>query len=116
MSDDETRLGGLNIWSAAPDEVADLLSNGLGLGLRRCPGPDGNHYVGRADGLAISIHPGKEPAVELAFVVPAIQQAIKECQARGAAVTSSADRRPYGISASLAAPGPLRIELVQTTR
>jgi hypothetical protein len=115
MTGDETRLGGLNIWSTAPDRVADVLSGGLGVVLRRRSGrPSGAHYVGQVGGLTISIHTSDQPAVELAFVVPAIEAAIEQCLARGVAVTSRPEPRPYGISAGLLGPDTLRIELVQT--
>jgi hypothetical protein len=115
MTPPETRFGGLTIWSPAPDQVAGILSGALNIRLqRRTATAEGGHYSGRAGDLTISVHPGDEPAIELAFLVPAIGTAIDECRARGAAVTSAPGPRPYGTSATLLGPGSLRLELVQT--
>lgn len=106
-------LAGLNVFAANPSAVADLLSDALGLELRQRSAPDGHHYSGRAAGLVISVHPGDREALELAFVTPDIEDSIRRCEAEGATVSEAPREVPYGTSARLTGPDPIRLELVQ---
>jgi hypothetical protein len=114
MSSGEARLAAVNVWSAAPQDVARALDGALGIPLRERDGAEGaGHFSGRAGELVISVHPGAEPGTELAFVVDELEGAIAACAARGARVLAGPTTEPYGLSAHLEGPGELRIELVQ---
>jgi hypothetical protein len=109
----EPRLAGINVWSPEAERVASLLGDALGIGLRGRTADDGRHYSGRLGDLILSVHPGEQGHTELAFVVEEIGSAITRCAEHGGRVIEEPARLPYGISAHVAAPGALRIELVE---
>jgi predicted enzyme related to lactoylglutathione lyase len=107
------KLAGLNLWSTAPEGVAGVLDDALGISLRSRDNEDGQHFSGRAGELMVSVHPSEKAGVELAFVVDTIESAIEACRAQGAILVSGPEREPYGVSAHLQGPDDMRIELVQ---
>lgn len=106
-------FAGLNVFATNPSDVADLLSDALGLELRQRTEPDGHHYSGRAAGLVISVHPSERAALELAFLTPDLEDSVGRCEAEGATVSEAPHEVPYGTSARLTGPDPIRLELVQ---
>ena len=107
------RLAGLNVWTSNPESVARMLVGALGLGLRGRATDHGREFSGRIDDLMVSVHHNERCYTELAFIVEAIEPAIAACEECGSRVIEGLTRLPYGISAHLAGPGDLRIELVE---
>lgn len=107
-----TRLAGLNLWSASPADLAAFLEGALGIALTSRQGADGPHFSGRAGQLMISVHPSSDAGVELAFITDDIDATVAACVAGGGSVLQSPTQMPYGVSARLAGPDDLRLELV----
>lgn len=106
------KLAALNLWSTSPESSAEIIGGALQIALTSRGAEDGQHFSGRAGDLMVSVHPGRETSVELAFTTDDMDAALAACTTRGASVVEGPERKPYGVSAHLVGPDGLRFELV----